>query len=175
MSLEHIFFKKSFHTLDFFIISQTNRCMPVAFLLLFFIFPVYKKTIFSLAVKISDNLPPICPLHSFIPVCCYHGNQIKFTSTCTWYVIIWSIQCIHSMLFLNFGHYFTRSQNWWSWSFYMITSHTCTRDALHQRLKGIFKVGARGNHDVLIRPLRIGLWTYNFAHVSILRVPAPHL
>ncbi len=29
MSLEHIFFKKSFHTLDFFIISQTNRCMPI--------------------------------------------------------------------------------------------------------------------------------------------------
>ncbi len=28
MSLEHIFFKKSFHTHDLFMISQTNRCMP---------------------------------------------------------------------------------------------------------------------------------------------------
>ncbi len=33
-------------------------------------------------------------------------------------------------------------------------------------IKPLFKVGARANHDVLIRPLRIGLWTYNFAHVG---------
>ncbi len=30
MSLEHILFKKSFHTHDFFMISQTNRCMALA-------------------------------------------------------------------------------------------------------------------------------------------------
>ena len=30
LCLEHIFFKKSFNTHDFFMISQTNRCMPSA-------------------------------------------------------------------------------------------------------------------------------------------------
>ena len=48
----------------------------------------------------------------------------------------------------------------------------------------LLKVAARANHDVLIRPLRIGLATYNFACVEylytesdrelMLRLPAAH-